>query len=157
MQEVDGCEVAVAYGRRSLPKLLAVLAVEQHPEQLAHCLRVLAPLLAEQEQKAEAIKLGAAKQLIVHAGSDDVNLASLACDAIACLCTLMAGREAVVQGGGIAAIARVMPQAPEKAAKCLMVMSRSMDGAQAILSSGAEVVQALVNICQVSAHPVLLA
>jgi hypothetical protein len=153
LQEVDGREVAVAYGRRSVPKLLSVIATEQDPEQLAHCLRVLVPLLMHQEQKTEAIRLGAPQQLVLHAGSDNVAVAALACDAIACLSTLMIGREAVVQAGGVESIAKVILQAPEKAAKCLMMISRSMDGAGAVLQSGANVTAALVQTCKVKLAP----
>ena len=150
---MDEREIAVAYGRRSLRKLISVLQLPHHtPEELTHCLEVILSLLCFQEQKNEAINLGAAECLIRHVCSESNEVTSMACKALSSMAQMLNGREETVRHGGIEALASAMQRAPVEASACLMAISRTLDGAHAIFESDANVVQALVDVSK-ACHP----
>jgi hypothetical protein len=150
-QDVDPREIAIAYGRRELPKLLSVLSRPNgSSEESLKCLKALTDVLITQEQKAQAISLGAPKQIIRHLNSDNRWVCESACHALTKLVMLMHGREEAVNHGGVKAVTQVLHLIPVAATRCLMEISKTLQGAQAILDSDANVVAELSNSCKVS-------
>jgi hypothetical protein len=149
LQSVDPEEVAVAYGRRQLPKLLSLLTrTEVSSDKKIHCLEILRLVCTTPEQKMEAITLGAPKQIIKCITIANCGVTEAACRALEPLVSLMDGRQQVFESNGIDLLTSVLHLAPEAAARCLVQLADTLPGAQAMIKSGDHVVSALANTCK---------
>lgn len=148
----DAADIHVAFGRRSLPKLLAILnseALTQADSQ--RCLLALDAVLNSQEQRALAIRDGAVPAVSRQLQSGDIQAAESACHVLAKLSTLMSGREALVKCGAVPKLAALLLPLPIAASRCLQAVSESLIGAQLVLQSHAEVVGSVAEVCKVCA------
>ncbi|KAK9815479.1 hypothetical protein WJX72_004416 [[Myrmecia] bisecta] len=140
-------EIAVAYGRRAVPKLVAVLRVPDLPaQQLAECLTLLNSLLTSQEGKVDAVNERAAVPLVRYLQSPDASVRQLSCQALASLALVLSGRASIMEAGGVEALSAALSTTASAAAACLEVMSANYDGAVALLQSEAGVIAALVQL-----------
>jgi len=146
-------EIAVAYGRRHVYKLVDVLALpfaELDGSERARALRYLIGLLTNQETKAETVTSNAAAPLVTLLGDPNKEVRKLTCDALAALAQLADGRVSIVTVAGIAAVTNLLKDKEsvvrEAAVGFLVAMSASADGAAACLASDGEVVPAVVNL-----------
>mmetsp|Transcript_22488 Transcript_22488/g.76422 ORF Transcript_22488/g.76422 Transcript_22488/m.76422 type:complete len:350 (-) Transcript_22488:750-1799(-) len=142
-------EIAVAYGRRHVPKLVDVIALpELEGEKRAKALRYLRKLLSNQETKAEAVTYGSAPPVITLTADADADVRREACMVLEALCLLREGRKAVVEGEGVTALTTLLTDGEEPvrdaAAAALSTLSTSSDGAAYTLGSPAGVVPAVV-------------
>lgn len=144
-------EIAVAYGRRGIIKLIDVLrlpAMELTHEQRSHALRVLNGLLSTQEQKTDAINEDAATALtqLIDAECQDGEVLRLSCEALESLAQVHQGRQAIAMAEGVSALTNTLRTSPEAAAGALRRFASSNDGV-ALLSQALEpVVPALVAL-----------
>ncbi|PNW86246.1 hypothetical protein CHLRE_02g078600v5 [Chlamydomonas reinhardtii] len=148
-------EVAEAHGRRAIPKLVAVLALPELPDdQRAHALRVLNGLLSTQEHKTNAVAEGAAPplcQLASQCRDDEVR--RLSCSALASLGQVMAGRNGIVAAGGLPVLTEALQTTPEQAAAALKSFAASNDGAAQLNLERAAIVPALVTLLSQPTDP----
>mmetsp|Transcript_30967 Transcript_30967/g.68609 ORF Transcript_30967/g.68609 Transcript_30967/m.68609 type:complete len:382 (+) Transcript_30967:207-1352(+) len=143
-------EIAVAYGRRGITKLIAVLALPAHelPDtERAHALRVFNGLLSTQEQKTDAINAGAAAPLtqLVNS-SQDAEVMRLSCEALGSLAQILPGRVSIVNVEGLKALTEALTKSPEAAAGALRQYSNSNDGVGLLSKELPMVVPALVTL-----------
>ncbi|GFH14849.1 uncharacterized protein HaLaN_10975 [Haematococcus lacustris] len=119
-------EVAEAFGRRSITKLVDLLklpAEELPHETRAHALRVFNGLLTTQEHKNDAINRGACiplTQLIESSPSFEVR--KLSCEALASLAQVLPGRQAIAAARGMYALTAALQSTPEAAAGAFRVL-----------------------------------
>ncbi|GIL61933.1 hypothetical protein Vafri_16299 [Volvox africanus] len=148
-------EVAEAHGRRAIPKLIAVLALPELPDDVrAHALRILNGLLSTQEHKTNAVAEGAAAPLCrLVAESRDTEVRRLSCNALASLAQVMAGRRSIVSVGGLAVLTDALQTTPEQAAGALKSFAASNDGNALLNEVRSSVVPALVELMQQPADP----
>mmetsp|Transcript_33997 Transcript_33997/g.47101 ORF Transcript_33997/g.47101 Transcript_33997/m.47101 type:complete len:424 (+) Transcript_33997:164-1435(+) len=139
-------EIAVAYGRRHVPKLVDVISLpdDQLPdEERARCLRYLLHLLANQETKSEAVTCGASDSLVHLLESKDPYVRELTCNTISSLAQLLTARAAIVQAQGIPALTLLLkdkdPSARAAAAQSLEAVSSGPEGAAAVLACDSQV------------------
>jgi hypothetical protein len=150
LQAVDPEEVVVAYGRRQLPKLLAVLSLSGlSADKKIHCLHTLRSVCTTQEQKAEAVALGAPWQIISCITTANCGIAEAACLALEPLVSIMDGQLQVFECNGVKCLTSVLPLAPVAAARCLVHLAGTLPGAQAIFESDDAVIPAIANTCKV--------
>ena len=145
-------KIAIAYGRRDLPKLLEALASPCSDEETLQCLHAMSAILNSQEQKAHAIKLGTVPLVIEQLHSSNQQVALKACEALTKLMAFMAGRDELAAAGGIDALASHLHAQPVPVAQCLSQVSLTLEGARMILNSKASVIAGLADACQVSSH-----
>jgi len=133
-------EIAVAFGRRHIPKLVDVIALpdgQLSPKELAQALRYLVKLLSNQESKSEAVAYGASPSLVHHLAHADADVRTLASQTLSSLAQLLLGRAAVVAAGGVPALTLLLrdasPHARAAASQCLAALSSGPDGAAALL------------------------
>lgn len=143
-------EIAIAYGRRHVYKLVDVLALpfaELDGSERARALRYLIGLLSNQESKAETVTSNAASPLVTLLSDPNKDVRKLTCDTLAALAQFADGRVSIVEVGGIAAVTKLLKDGEtavrEAAAGFLVAMSASADGAAACLASDGEVVPAV--------------
>eukprot|EP00197_Chlamydomonas_leiostraca_P007726 CAMPEP_0202885606 /NCGR_PEP_ID=MMETSP1391-20130828/41748_1 /ASSEMBLY_ACC=CAM_ASM_000867 /TAXON_ID=1034604 /ORGANISM="Chlamydomonas leiostraca, Strain SAG 11-49" /LENGTH=353 /DNA_ID=CAMNT_0049568857 /DNA_START=134 /DNA_END=1192 /DNA_ORIENTATION=- len=144
-------EIAIAYGRRGITKLVAVLALPDDllpdEDERAHALRMFNALLSTQEQKTDAAAQGASDPLIAlvtRSPSEEVR--RLAAQGLASIAQVMGGRQAVIDAGGIPALTAALNTAPEAAAGALKVFASCNDGVALLGPSLDSVVPALVTL-----------
>ncbi|KAG2423925.1 hypothetical protein HYH02_015264 [Chlamydomonas schloesseri] len=154
-QHVIEDEVAEAHGRRAIPKLVAVLALPELPDdQRAHALRILNGLLSTQEHKTNAVAEGAAPplcQLVSQCRDDEVR--RLSCSALASLGQVMAGRNGIVAAGGLPVLTEALQTTPEQAAAALKSFAVSNDGAAQLNVERGAIVPALVTLLSQPTDP----
>lgn len=149
-QGVDDSEIAIAYGRRELPKLLTFLARPNiSAADTLRCLAALISCLNTQEQKVEAISLSACMILVVQLRSERVDVAKCACEALIKLVPLMSARDALAAAGGIEALVKLLRKAPLVATRCLLEVASSQQGAQILLRAPVDVIASLVGASKV--------
>jgi hypothetical protein len=149
VQTTAADDIAVAYGRRSIPKLLSALSRSGLPDaETLRCLRALSAVINTQEQKACAIQDGAVPLIAQKLRSQNSTVAQRACKALTKLVVLMRGREELVRGGGVESLAAVLQQMPVLVSRCLQAMSETLAGARMILESEADVVAELASACK---------
>lgn len=144
-------DVKVAYGRQGIPQILAGL---QTPSATAaESMAALNLVLATQEMKAEAIRLEAPRVLIQYlCPTFNARVVRAACCNLTQLIRLIDGCLATVLHGGIGALISVLHVAPKEVALCILDVSRTPEGSQAILQSGAESTEQLARFCKVVPH-----
>eukprot|EP00892_Ulva_mutabilis_P003009 jgi/Ulvmu1/12709/UM095_0013.1 len=140
-------DVKVAYGRQGVPQILAGL---QTPSaRAAEGVAALSLVLATQEMKLEAIRFEAPRVLIQYLNpSFDPPVVKAACRNLAHLIRLIDGCRATVRNGGIEALVSALHVAPKEVALCILDLSRTPEGSQAILHSGADSTKALARVCK---------
>ncbi|KXZ47824.1 hypothetical protein GPECTOR_32g436 [Gonium pectorale] len=148
-------EVAEAHGRRAIPKLIAVLALPELPDdQRAHALRIFNGLLSTQEHKTNAVAEGAAAPLCrLVSECRDAEVRRLSCTALASLGQVMSGRQSIVDVGGLAVLTEALQTTPEQAALALRSFAASNDGNAKLNERRSEVVPALVGLLSQPADP----
>ncbi|GFR47305.1 hypothetical protein Agub_g8992 [Astrephomene gubernaculifera] len=148
-------EVAEAHGRRAIPKLIAVLALPDLPDdQRAHALRIFNSLLSTQEHKTNAVAEGAAAPLCRLVNEcRDAEVRRLSCTALASLAQVMAGRQSIVSVGGLAVLTEALQTTPEQAAGALRSFALSNDGNSLLNAVRSLVVPALVQLLLQPADP----
>ncbi|KAG2485009.1 hypothetical protein HYH03_016212 [Edaphochlamys debaryana] len=153
--EVISDEVAEAHGRRAIPKLIAVLALDELPDdKRAHALRVFNGLLSTQEHKTNAVAEGAAAPLCrLVSQCRDEEVRRLACSALASLAQVMAGRKGIVAVGGLAVLTEALQTTPEQAAGALRSFAASNDGNALLNEARSSVVPALVGLLDQPCDP----
>ncbi|GMH42144.1 hypothetical protein BSKO_10063 [Bryopsis sp. KO-2023] len=140
-------EIAVAHGRRVIPKLVDALKLPELPDEgRAHCLRIFNALMPNQEMKAEAIALDVAPSLMKHMTSDTLEVVTLCCQAVETICKVLPGRLAVVKAGGIQTLTSTLTKAPTYTTAAFEQLCRFKDGQQAVLQSTSQVIPALVAL-----------
>lgn len=143
-------EVAVAYGRRSVGKLVDVLRLKGGDEiphtEHAHCLRVFTKELSTQEYKAQAISYGAPRPLVILCDSESHQVRQLSCKALTSLCQLSTGRKATIQAGGIEMLTSTLWKTPEEATETLAMLTSDLGCATAVMTSEIGVVANLVKL-----------
>lgn len=133
-------EIATAYGRRGIRKMIDVLALpasELSPDesQRAHALRVFNSLLCAQEQKSDAISQGAALPLTtLVTTSKDPEVIRLSCEALGSLVQVFAGRAAVLKAEGLPALTDALTTSPEAAAGAIRRFVSSNDGVLTLMA-----------------------
>ncbi|GAX81056.1 hypothetical protein CEUSTIGMA_g8491.t1 [Chlamydomonas eustigma] len=141
-------EIAVAYGRRGIIKLIEVLALEDmdlRDEDRAHALRVLIGLLTTQEMKNDAVAQGACVPLTaLIRRTRDPEVLKLSCDALGSLSQVQLGREAIIASDGVPALTEALQTSPEAAAGAFRLFTMSTQGVSLLGPSLDPVVQALV-------------
>ena len=125
-------EIAVAYGRRGIQKLIDVLSLpdEELPdESKAHALHVLNGLLTTQEQKLDAISIGAVPTL-THLVESSLNaqVVKLSTEALGSLVQVSQGRKAVMTRGSLVALSEALKKTPEAAAGAIRRFVSSNEG-----------------------------
>lgn len=146
-------EIAVAYGRRHVHKLVNVLSLPKTdlpPAERARALRYLLSLMTNQESKAEAVTRNTAAPLAALLTHDDPETKRLACDALASLAHLRDGRASATRADAVAATTKLLADDDAgvqiAAAGFLASMAKHSDGAAAVLRAGeGEVVAALAT------------
>eukprot|EP00798_Chlamydomonas_sp_ICE-L_P019287 gene19287-25931_t len=122
-KEIIKDEIAEAYGRRGVQKLIAVLDLPQADlpdSERAHALRVFKGLLSTQEHKIEAIQEGASKPLtFLIRITKDVEVRKLSCNCLASMAQIIPGRNAIVKAQGFVALTEALTLSPEAAAGAL--------------------------------------
>eukprot|EP00877_Chromochloris_zofingiensis_P005522 jgi/Chrzof1/14971/Cz09g22200.t1 len=145
-------EICVAYGRRCIPKLVAVLDLPENElpvSERIHCLKVLLPLLSTQEVKIDALSAGVCSPLVHHLQcTDSLEVRELCCQALTSLAHMMPGREAIVRARGLDVLTNALLTAPDAAVTTLKAISQSIDGSEYLQQSPARVVAALVDLIQ---------
>ena len=142
--------VSVAYGRQSLPTLLRVLSeAGRSAEDTLNCLQALEAAVVSQEQKAEAIRLGASPLVITCIVAGSRKVSESGCRVLNKLIALMEGRQEAVKHGAVEALTHVLPRNPVVASRCLKDLSKTLPGAEAMLQSGAGVVVAVTQTIEV--------
>lgn len=148
--EIIKDEIAEAYGRRGVKKLIDVLALPADAlshEDRAHALRVFKGLLSTQEHKTEAINEGAAVPLCHLVGtSPDDEVRKLSCDCLASMAQILPGRNAIVAANGFEDLTKALKLSPEAAAGALREFSKSNDGVALLNTVLDTVVPALVEL-----------
>lgn len=144
-------EIALAYGRRGITKLVAVLAlpddVLESEDERAHALRIFNALLSTQEQKTDAAAQGAATPLVgLVSRSPSEEVRRLAAQGLSSIAQVIGGRKAVVEADGIPALTAALTTAPEAAAGALKVFAGCNDGVSLLGPSLDSVVPALVAL-----------
>lgn len=154
-KDVISDEVAEAIGRRAVPKLVSVLALQDlSGEKQAHALRMLNGLLSTQEHKVDAVHEGAAGPLTrLLDESRDAEVRKLSCQALASLAQVMAGRQAVVAVNGVSVLTQALQTTPEPAAGALRAFSMSNDGVALLNDARSEVMPALVQLLEQQQDP----
>lgn len=144
-KEVIKDEIAVAYGRRGTHKLIAVLSLEELPDDdRAHCLRVFNSLLTTQETKLDAVSDGAVPALLqLVASAQSFEVRRLSCESLASLNQVLQGRQALVEDGGLPVLTGALQTTPEASAGAFRVMASCMDGVILLMSHLELVVPAL--------------
>eukprot|EP00740_Mantoniella_antarctica_P024112 CAMPEP_0198699408 /NCGR_PEP_ID=MMETSP1468-20131203/353533_1 /TAXON_ID=1461545 /ORGANISM="Mantoniella sp, Strain CCMP1436" /LENGTH=176 /DNA_ID=CAMNT_0044456889 /DNA_START=281 /DNA_END=807 /DNA_ORIENTATION=- len=132
-------EIAVAFGRRHVYKLVDVLSLPKADlsgEERARGLRYLLGLLSNQESKAEAVGCNTAAPVVALLRDDNAEVRKLSCQTLAALVLLAAGRASVVAAGAVAAVTALLGDvdgsARDAAAGFLVALSTATDGAASI-------------------------
>ncbi|KAL6761202.1 radial spike protein 8 [Haematococcus lacustris] len=143
-------EVAEAFGRRSITKLVDLLKLpaEELPHEIrAHALRVFNGLLTTQEHKNDAINRGACIPLThLIESSPSFEVRKLSCEALASLAQVLPGRQAIAAARGMYALTAALQSTPEAAAGAFRQMSTSNDGVDLLSKVLDTVVPALVTL-----------
>lgn len=143
-------EVANAYGRRGVTKLVDVLALQWETEipheEHAHCLEVFIAELSTQEYKTQAISYGAPQHLVTLCDSPSLPVRQLSCKALTSLCQLSMGREATIEAGGIEMLTNTLWKTPEGTTATLAALTADLASATAAMRSAVGVVAALVKL-----------
>ena len=147
--EVIWTEIAVAYDRRAIPKLCAVIALDfgELPDtQFAHALRVMLTLLSTQERKNDAVVNGAPVSLVRLVGdSASPDVRALAARVIASLAQLLFGRAALVRAGALATLtarlANTETQVRDEVSLAMAALTNARDGDAAARADPCMVVQ----------------
>eukprot|EP00899_Mesostigma_viride_P015401 jgi/Mesvir1/23862/Mv10658-RA.1 len=151
--EVIPTEIAVAYGRRSIPKLIEVLSLstEELPSvERVKALQELQGLISNQEQKILAIKHASATTLVrlLSDGAPDVRHQSAR--ALTSLASIRQGREAILESSGVSALTNLLKdedaRVREASAACLEMMTTARDGIAALLAPDTGVVAQLAAL-----------
>lgn len=145
-KEIIKHEIAEAYGRRGVQKLVDVLSLpvgELSDESIAHALRVFSGLLTTQENKLDAISAIAPLTRLVET-STNPEVLKLSCEAIGSLVQVTQGRGALIKCQGLLALTESLKQSPEAAAGAIRRFTSSNDGIQ-ILSSHPELLGLIVS------------
>ncbi|MEW5319704.1 MAG: hypothetical protein WDW38_010842 [Sanguina aurantia] len=140
-------EIAAAYGRRSIPKLVSVLGLPELPDDArTHALRVFIGMISTQEQKICAINDGAAIPLTALVLlSDHAEVLTLSCEALSSMAQVQSGRREIATARGIMALTAALQTTPEAAAGALRQFGNSADGVK-LLSDQNDLVPALVKL-----------
>mmetsp|Transcript_2893 Transcript_2893/g.7784 ORF Transcript_2893/g.7784 Transcript_2893/m.7784 type:complete len:385 (-) Transcript_2893:448-1602(-) len=143
-------EIAEAYGRRSVRKLIDVLslpAAELSDNERAHALRVLLGMMTTQEQKLDAISESACATLTVLVdGYLHAEVLQLSCNALDSLAQVRQGRVAIVECGGIVALNAALETSPLAAGGALRTFTGSADGVKLLGSFLEPVVPSLATM-----------
>ncbi|KAG1668019.1 hypothetical protein FOA52_006552 [Chlamydomonas sp. UWO 241] len=127
-------EIAEAYGRKGVVKLVNVLSLpasDLSDEKRAHALRVLIGLLSTQEQKLDAVSVGGCAALTTLVKEfEHAEVLRLSCEALGSLAQVQQGRVAIVTCGGVTALDAALEASPSAAAGALRTFAFSCDGAQ---------------------------
>lgn len=139
----------VAYARQGILQILAEL--RNHENSAIEGMAALSLVLATQEMKAEAIRYEAPRVLISYIQPCmDATVVKAACCNLTQLIRLFDGCHATVVNGGIEALVSVLGMAPKEVACCIMELSRTPEGSQAILESGDVAPKQLADFCKVA-------
>mmetsp|Transcript_26183 Transcript_26183/g.56787 ORF Transcript_26183/g.56787 Transcript_26183/m.56787 type:complete len:357 (-) Transcript_26183:77-1147(-) len=148
-------EIAIAFGRRHVPKLVDVISLPDDrlpTHQLATALRYLLSLLSNQETKCECVTYDSAPFLVHHLTSEDPYVRQLSALTLASLAQLMLGRAEVVASQGIPSLTEMLedadPEARAAASYCLEMVSSGPEGASAVLSCESKVLQKEVEMLE---------
>mmetsp|Transcript_34988 Transcript_34988/g.62909 ORF Transcript_34988/g.62909 Transcript_34988/m.62909 type:complete len:389 (-) Transcript_34988:967-2133(-) len=143
-------EIADAYGRRAIPKLITFLGLnaEIGDEDITHALRVFNGLLSTQEHKTNAVIEGAAPTLLaLVATRSSMEARSLSCEALASLAQVAPGRRSIAESGGLDGLTDALSTTPEAAAKVFRLFASCYDGVNLLGPTLPRAVPALVLLC----------
>ncbi|GAQ90347.1 hypothetical protein KFL_006300050 [Klebsormidium nitens] len=153
-KEVDPQEVAIAYGRRQVDKLVGVLKLgdELPPEQCKQALQALFDCISSQESRALAIKSGVLPHLLSRTTDQDRVIRRLACILVARFITIQSGREAFARDDGLpnilAGLQDPIREVNHASAECLHNLSNSPDGSVFLRTNSDTAVPAVVQHVQ---------
>ena len=155
-QEVIADEIAIAFGRRHVYKLVDVLSLpkdELTGEERARALRYLLGLLSNQESKAEAVGCNTAAPVTALLGDENAEVRKLSCETLATLSHFAQGRASIVAVDAITAVNKLLRDTDagvrDAAAGFMSAVSKATDGAAAFLAAAeGEVVGSIVEMLQ---------
>ena len=140
-------EIADAYGRRAVPKLVEALRQEGLPTgDVCLALRVLLGQMSDQEKKGQAVAHGVCAVLAQLLGHKELDVRELSCELLGNLAGYLSGREAIAKAGAVGTLVGALEGTAEAAAKCLWAIAKAKDGSEALLRSQANVVPSLVQL-----------
>lgn len=141
-KEVIADEIAVAFGRRHVTKLVDVLSLPKADltsEQRAKALRYLNGLLSNQESKAESVSVNTAAAVVALLTDESAEVRKLACETLATLAHFAEGRGTIVAVDAITAVNKLVRDKESDvrvaAVGFMASVTKAADGAAATLAA----------------------